>query len=194
MNEQGRLCPRCRAARLSRYNAEPFCAVCVRTAKTGTITDQVWVWDSEAMRHALARLNLPAALAILRTSAGLTQCELAQIVPGWTQPMVTRMESGARDTLYDIRALLSFADAIDMPREVLLPLILGDPDASWEVTAQTGVQEDGVDRRTFTSTTLAAASGLIMPSWISAPPKRVTDAHLRLLRSSSVRLSVQEQM
>jgi len=145
------------------------------------------------MRTALAHLDLAAVLALLRTSAGLTQTELADLVPGWTQSMVARMESGKRGTLFDIRSLLAFADAIDMPREVLLPLILGDPDATPNPSSPSDPEESDVDRRSFNGYAAVAAAGLVIPSRVAAPPERVIEAHLRHLRSSVDRLSSQEQ-
>jgi hypothetical protein len=38
-------------------------------------------------------------------------------------------EAGRRPGIYDIRQLLAFADSLRMPRPVLLPVILGQPDA-----------------------------------------------------------------
>lgn len=48
-------------------------------------------------------------------------------------------QRGQRDAVFDIRTLLQFADAVGIPRPVLLPLILADPDAAltagpWPVT------------------------------------------------------------
>lgn len=60
---------------------------------------------------------------------------------------------------YDIRKLLAFADAVDMPRTALLPLILGQTDAILEsdhTVALQDVDTADMDRREFT--TLAAES------------------------------------
>ena len=73
-----------------------------------------------------ARGDLGAAVAMFRAAARLSQRELADLT-GWSQPAVSLVETGRRDTLYDIRELLKFADAVAMPREALLPLLLGRP-------------------------------------------------------------------
>ncbi len=78
------------------------------------------------MRQALARCDLGVAVAMFRVAAGLSQQELAELT-GWSQPAVSLVETGRRDTLYDIRELLRFADAVTMPREALLPVLLGRP-------------------------------------------------------------------
>ena len=91
-------------------------------------------------------------------------------------------ERGLRDTLYDIRKLLAFADAVGMPRAALLPLILGHPDAAldddndvmlWEV--DTG----GMDRRGFTT----LAGGLVVLAVLPVPD-RADRAHVRYLQST----------
>ncbi|GGL03130.1 hypothetical protein Sme01_19110 [Sphaerisporangium melleum] len=78
------------------------------------------------MRKVLACGDLPAFVALVRAAMGLSQLELASLV-GWSQSTVNRIEHGERGTLYDIRELVRFADAIDMPRHALLPLIMGKP-------------------------------------------------------------------
>lgn len=78
------------------------------------------------MRQVLARCDLGAAVVMFRVAAGLSQQELAELT-GWSQSAVSLVETGRRDTLYDIRELLRFADAVTMPREALLPVLLGQP-------------------------------------------------------------------
>ena len=108
---QARLCPACRKTRLSRYNPESLCAPCVRAARTTPALAErgapTWLWDSPPMRDALARVDLAAAVAVFRAAAGLSQHELADIT-GWSQSSLSLFESGHRDTLYDVRALLRF--------------------------------------------------------------------------------------
>jgi transcriptional regulator with XRE-family HTH domain len=129
-----RICAGCRMTRLSRYNPDVLCASCMRAAQTPPDDTEtadgasgrvpVWVWESPMLRTALGRMDLGAVIAIFRAAAGLSQLQLAQIV-GCSQPTIGRIEAGERKTLYDIRELLRFADAIGMPRRTLLPLILG---------------------------------------------------------------------
>lgn len=84
------------------------------------------------MREALARVDIPAFVAIFRAASGLFQMELGNLIEGWVADPGVPTEQGKRDTLYDIRKLLAFADTVGMPRLALLPLILGRPDAILE--------------------------------------------------------------
>jgi transcriptional regulator with XRE-family HTH domain len=82
------------------------------------------------MRQALARTDMAAFLAVLRGAAGISQMELANLVEGWSQSTVSTIERNERRTLYDIQELLRLADAVDMPRAALLPLIMGEPEVT----------------------------------------------------------------
>jgi transcriptional regulator with XRE-family HTH domain len=202
---QARLCPACRKTRLSRYNPDPLCAPCTRAARTTPTLAQrgapTWLWDSPPMRDALARVDLAAAVAVFRAAAGLSQHELADIT-GWSQSSLSLFESGHRDTLYDVRALLRFADAVDMPREALLPLVLGHPDASlldaWaaETSVAAGsVPEESdldIDRRGFGGLAVGVAAAVVLPE--VAVPCRVTAAHVRYLNACVDSLGSREQM
>src|SRR6266571_4595331 len=129
-------------AQLSRYNREPLCSACMSASRSRSVAVPQWLWDSAPLRRALADLNLGAALAIVRASAGLSQLELGALL-GWDQSKVQRAEKGTRGSLYDIRTLLQVVDALDMPRTALAPLVLGAPDAI--------IEENDVDvtRRRF---------------------------------------------
>lgn len=141
---EGRICAVCRRTRLSRYNQQQVCAACVRAAREppelGPVAPQwpSWLWGSAPMRHVLARGDLGTAVAMFRAAAHMSQQELADLT-GWSQPAVSLVETGRRDTLYDIRELLKFADAVAMPREALLPLLLGRP----AVLVSASVPDDG---------------------------------------------------
>jgi transcriptional regulator with XRE-family HTH domain len=196
----GRLCPACRHTLLSRYNKQPLCGPCTRAAKTAPHREDgyeapAWLWDSSPWRDALARADLPAAVAVFRAASGLSQHQLAAIT-GWSQGTVSFFESGQRETLYDIREFLRFADAVDIPREALLPLVVGRADAAlpddWyaQVTlADVGVLEEpgvDVDRRTFGGLAAGAAASVMLPE-ISVP-SRVTASHVRYLQTCVDRL------
>jgi len=130
------VCAGCRVTRLSRYNPDVLCGACTRAARVSADGSTAgtaswlpgWMWDSPLLREALARMDLGAVMAVIRVAAGLTQLQLAQIV-GCSQTTIWRLEAGERQSLYDIRELLRFADAVGMPRRALLPLILGRSDA-----------------------------------------------------------------
>jgi transcriptional regulator with XRE-family HTH domain len=205
MMAQGRLCPACRKTRLSRYNPEPLCAPCTRAARTTPTPAErgapTWLWDSPPMRDALARVDLPAAVAVFRAAAGLSQHELADIT-GWSQSSLSLFESGHRETLYDVRALLRFADAVDMPREALLPVLIGHPGAAlpdaWlaemSVAAGSVPEESGldVDRRGFGGLAAGVAAAIALPG--ITVPSRVTASHVRYLATFVESLGSREQM
>jgi len=91
----------------------------------------LWVFDSLLLREALAQVNLAAVPAIMRAACGLSQRDLAAIV-GWNPATLSYYERGQRDGMFDIRTLLQFADAVGMPRGVLLPLVFAElPSARW---------------------------------------------------------------
>jgi len=122
---------------LSRYNPSTTCASCAQR-HVPPLLSPAWLWDSEELRRALADVDLGAALSVIRAAVGLSQLEFATLL-GWSQSGVARAESGQRDTLYDIRRLLEVADALDMPRAALVPVLVGlgsvaDEGPQWEVT------------------------------------------------------------
>src|SRR5262249_23352864 len=134
-------------------------------------------------------------MVIFRASSGLSQQDLADIMD-WSQSKVCLIEKGQRDTLFDIRELLKFADMVDMPRQALAPLFLGDPDATLaggdlENHGNNGVGDE-VDRRRFNGLIAGAAATLAVPA--SAIPARVTEAHARYLRSCADSLYARDQV
>jgi transcriptional regulator with XRE-family HTH domain len=201
---QAPLCPACHKTRLSRYNHDPLCAPCMRAARTVPPLGQgapAWLWDSPPMRDALARVDLPAVVAVFRAAAGLSQHQLADII-GWAQSSLSLFESGQRQTLYDVRALLQFADAVDMPREALLPLVLGRTDAAlpeaWlagaslaagGVLEETGVE---VDRRGFGGLAAGAVAAAMLPEM--TVPSRVTPSHVGYLKTCVESLGSRDQV
>lgn len=204
MMAQARLCPACKMARLSRYNHDPLCAPCMRASKAGPpLAEPVtlaWLWDSLPMREALARVDLAAVVAVFRAAAGLSQHELADII-GWSQSSLSLFESGQRSTLYDIRELLRFTDAVDMPREALLPLVLGQaravlpgawlagpPLAGGDELEETGME---LDRRGFATVITGAAAAAMLPEL--AVPSKVTASHVGYLKTCDDNLSSRDQ-
>ncbi len=181
-----RECRICRGS-LSRYNSESVCSGCARQIAT-TPKFPLWLWDSLPLRRAFADVDLGAALTIIRRAPGLSQLEFASLL-GWSQSAVARAESGDRDSLYDIRRLFEVVDAVDMPREALIPLLLGE---SGEDQAKREEGDDmGMNRRQFGGgiAGLAAAAGL---SQIQVPT-RVDSAHVRYFHSSTEKLIMQDQ-
>lgn len=186
-----RMCPVC-GARLSRYNPDPVCAACIGSVRGGAPGEvPAWLWDSAPLRRALAAADMGAVLAILRAAARLSQLELGAML-GWSQSQVARIESGQRDTLFDVRELLRLADTLDMPRAALAPLLLGTPEA----TLASGTDEDqeqGMDRRTFATGLLATIGGLGVGLDRVQVPQRVESAHVRYLQAGVDRLYQRDQ-
>ncbi|MEV7970142.1 helix-turn-helix transcriptional regulator [Sphaerisporangium sp. NPDC088356] len=141
------------------------------------------------MREALASADLAAFVAIVRAAMRLSQLELACLV-GWSQSTVNRIESGERDTIYDIRQILRFADAVDMPRHALMPLLVGNPVAD---AAVAGTNPDmDMDRRHFNG--VLAGSFAASIGWGSVTiPARVEAAHIKHLKATIRRLYSDDQ-
>jgi transcriptional regulator with XRE-family HTH domain len=135
----------------------------------------LWLFDSPLLRRALAQLNVPAVPAIVRAACGLSQRDLAGVV-GWSPAALSYYERGQRDAVYDIRAVLQFADALGMPRAALVPLILADPNAAIAADGESGTGMD-VDRRGFGGLAAGAAAAAILPS--ASAPYRVGSSHVR---------------
>ena len=123
-----RVCVVCRRTRLSRYNKQQVCAPCAQVARQDPAPGPAgprwptWLWGSAPMRQLLARGELDAAM--VRVAAELSQHELGELT-GWPPAAVSLAETGRRDTMYDVRALLKFADAVCKPREALVAADLG---------------------------------------------------------------------
>jgi hypothetical protein len=139
-----RVCGACNKTRLSGYNPGTVCASCERALfaerELGSTDDgrpdlAAWVWDTELMRRALARLDFPAVLVIYRSAARLSRRELGEIT-GLSHSTIWYYEAGERQGIYDIRQLLQFADSVEMPRSALLPVILGAPCALGDLLAE----------------------------------------------------------
>lgn len=181
-----RICPVCRLTVLSRYNTDPLCAVCARAARDSAGIVPTWLWDSRPMREVLARVDLAAFVVIFRATSGLSQMELGDLVEGWSQSLVCLTEQGKRETLYDIRKLLTFADTVGMPRVALAPLILGHPDGILggdNAFALQGVDTVNIGRRELSFLAAGLAAAAVLPV-----PERVGQAHVRYLQAALTRL------
>lgn len=184
-----RACRICRAP-LSRYNSEPLCAGCARRI-AATPRFPLWLWDSLPLRQAFADVDLGAVLTIIRTAPGLSQLEFAVLL-GWSQSAVARAEAGQRGSLYDIRRLFEVVDAVGMPREALIPLLLGNSGEEQIDQEQEEADDMSVNRRQFTSglVGLATVTGL---NQVQIPSK-VDSAHVRYLHSATDKLITQDQI
>jgi transcriptional regulator with XRE-family HTH domain len=140
------------------------------------------------LRRAFAELDLGAVLVIIRKASGLSQLDFATLL-GWSQSSVARAEAGQRDTLYDLRRLFELIDAVGMPREALIPLLLGRYDE--EQTRQEDTEDMSINRRQLGGglVGLAAAAGV---SQFQVPAK-IDSAHVRYLHSAVDKLYTEDQ-
>jgi transcriptional regulator with XRE-family HTH domain len=187
MSEAGR-CPACGTARLPR-RGDPLCRACIQTARQ-PVARPLWLFDSAALRDALARVNLPAVLAIVRAATGLSQADLAAIA-GWNPSTLSLYEHGHRDGIFDIRVLLQFADAVDLPREALLPLLLGSAGTAFAAHSDVDEATMDLDRRKFGGVAASAAVTALLPSFTMPP--RITTSHVRYLQKCADTLSSRDQ-
>jgi DNA-binding XRE family transcriptional regulator len=177
MGEAG-TCPACREARLP-GQGRPLCAACTDAARQ-IVPRPLWMFDSALLRTALAHVNLPAVPAIIRAASGLSQSDLAAIV-GWSRSALGLYEHGQRGAVFDIRVVLQFADAVDMPREALLPLVLGDDGAGLAACSPADELGADVDRRSFGGLTAGVAVAAMLPG--TTVPSRVTASHVKYLQA-----------
>jgi transcriptional regulator with XRE-family HTH domain len=174
-----RTCPACRMASPSRPG-DPLCPACTQAARE-TVPNPLWPFDSPLMRRVLAEVNAPAVVAVFRAATGLSQSDVAAMA-GWSRAALGLYEHGQRGAVFDIRVLLRFADAVAMPREALLPLVLGDTDAALSADGAAGEIGVEVDRRSFGGLAAGAALAAMLPE--AAVPSRVTPSHVKYLQAS----------
>ncbi|SRR6266568_1332527 len=172
------LCPACQAAPLS-SRGSPLCVACTAAARAH-VPQPLWLFDSPLLRRALAEVNLSAVPAIIRAASGLSQSDLAAIA-GWSRGALGLYERGQRGAVFDIRVVLQFADAVGMPREALLPLVLGDAGAALIADSVVDGTGAGVDRRRFGGLTAGIAVAAILPE--PAIPSRVSASHIKYLQA-----------
>lgn len=103
----------------------------------------LWVLDSPLLRRAMAEVNVPAVVAVVRAACGLSQRDMAEVA-GWTPAVLSYYERGKRDAVFDVRIVLKFADAVGMPRGALVALVLGDPDVTSSLALDGGTARRAV--------------------------------------------------
>jgi transcriptional regulator with XRE-family HTH domain len=146
-----RACPACSTGFVAR-RGDALCPTCVKAARE--IPPQPsWLFDSPLLREALAEVNLSAVPAIVRAACGVSQKDLAAMI-GWSEAVLSSYTHGIRDGIYDVRAVLQFADAVGMPRAALLPLVFADAHAD-------------------------LAAGLSAKLAVVSAPRRVSGSHAR---------------
>lgn len=127
-----RLCASCNTTPLSVYNPGVLCAVCEPAAFSAQDEARngvpAWIWGTAPMRRMLAALKLGPAMETFRVAARMSQAQVAELT-GWSPTVIGLIETEKRGTIYNIRNLLRVVDAFEVPREMLLPVILGNPAA-----------------------------------------------------------------
>ena len=100
---------------------------------------------------------------------------------GWAQSTVARVESGQRAKLYDVRNLFEVADALDMPRSVLIPMITGNSEGTDGRT-----EEETLDSMINRRELGASLTGVAVVAGLSRVkiPERVDGAHVRYLHTA----------
>jgi transcriptional regulator with XRE-family HTH domain len=138
--------------------------------------------------RAFTELDLGAVLTIIRKASGLSQLDFATLL-GWSQSAVARAEAGQRDSLYDLRRLFELIDAVGMPREALIPLLLGR--SGEEQNEREETDDMSMNRRQFSGglVGLAAAAGFGQMQ----VPTKVDSAHVRYLHSAAEKLYTEDQ-
>lgn len=99
-------CPACKGGQLKR-RGDPLCPSCA-TAALEAAPSPSWALESPLLRRALADVNVPAVVAVIRAACGLSQRDLAEVV-GWSPAVLSYYERGRRDAVFDVRVVLQFA-------------------------------------------------------------------------------------
>lgn len=188
MSGEVRICPACRTAQPPR-RGDPLCPACTQAARQPA-SPLLWLFDSPLLRDTLAQLNLSAVPAIIRAATGLSLSDLAAIA-GVSRSTLGLYECGHRDGIFDIRVFLQFADAVDMPREALLPLLLGGGGIDAALGSDADLDEADMDRRDFGNLAAGAAVAALLPRF--AVPSSVGMSHVRYLRRCEETLWSQDQ-
>ncbi|MEU4951718.1 helix-turn-helix transcriptional regulator [Streptomyces lavendulae] len=118
MARNERRCSRCDCS-LSRYNAEPMCAACIRTAADDMsagphLPHQVWR-DAE-VAEAMSEWDFGRAFRRIREIASLRQEDMAELT-GLSQSFLSTLESGGR-RLANIDKIISVLSRLQVPPDV----------------------------------------------------------------------------
>ena len=94
--------------------------------------------QANATKNAIAPGDDPGSRAAKVTTAGVTRLSRRELgeLTGLSQSVIWSCEAGTRQRIDDIRQLLHVADTVQMPREALLPVILGQPCGRGELLAE----------------------------------------------------------
>src|SRR5260370_22062122 len=103
----------CRACRSGQVRGGGLlCPPCAADARA-VPPSPTWALDSPLLRRALADVNVPAVVAIVRAACGLSQQDMAGI-SGGSRSALSSYERGLPDGAYDLRAPPPIAHAVGM--------------------------------------------------------------------------------
>ncbi|WP_252922973.1 MULTISPECIES: helix-turn-helix domain-containing protein [unclassified Streptomyces] len=181
LQQSPRRCDRC-GCRLSQYNSDALCSVCIRAHAVDRHTPTVpaRVWRDPDVRQALAAWDFGQASRLVRQRGSLRQEDVAQLT-GLSQAFLSMLESGGR-RLTNIDKIVEFLAGLGVPAELVsLPLprptvtasqpsdlVSGDLDPVLPWTAArmvaalgTAVGGSAMDRRQFLS-----VSGMALTAFV----------------------------
>ncbi|HEX3780267.1 MAG TPA: helix-turn-helix transcriptional regulator [Pseudonocardiaceae bacterium] len=167
MTQESRSCTAC-GTQLSRYNRQPVCGPCGRSARgSGSTSDALP--GEPAVGECLVRL---------RHEAGLTQQELADLA-GLSRDLVRKLEQGLRATA-SVTSLLALARALKVPASALL-----EPSASPGLLLRAARRRQGMSQQV-----LAGRAGVTV-SYVSLLENgHRALAHLPTIRALSSALGI----
>lgn len=147
--------------------------VCAGCQSKTTANAPTWAWDTPEFRAALAAGHPGEAIAAVRQSAQMSQTEFAALL-GWETGTLRRAERGQTQTLFDVRELRRIADTLAIPREALVPLLIGTTDTT--APASPAVQE--------APAAIVGTTSLLSESMAETPTGKVGTSHLTYLRAA----------
>ncbi|MEU6229771.1 helix-turn-helix transcriptional regulator [Streptomyces sp. NPDC047042] len=136
--ESGRRDRRCQLCHcvLSRYNEEPYCSGCSRSARSRPQPAPcvpTEVWARADVQRALFTRDFGRLCHLVRIASDLRQSDMADLT-GLSQAFLSMLESGAR-RLTNIDKIVELLDGLNIPVELTGPMLrmpnwMHDPD-SW---------------------------------------------------------------
>jgi hypothetical protein len=149
--------------------------------------ERAWLWDSPQLREALAARKWGRVLELLQDATGMGSLDFATVLD-WDYAKLNRAKNGKSQVLFDVRELVAMADNLDMPRWVLIPVLLG------ELHETDGVSGVDLTRRQAGGLGLGVAAGLAAGLGLGATevPAKVDAAHVTYFQAGLDELIVDD--
>ena len=148
--------------------------------------ERAWLWDSPQLREALAARKWGRVLELLQDATGMGSLDFATVLD-WDYAKLNRAKNGKSQVLFDVRELVAMADNLDMPRWVLIPVLLGE---LYETDGVSGVE---LTRRQAGGLGLAAGLAVGLGLGATEIPAKIDAAHVRYFQASLDELIVGDQ-